>query len=364
MAQNRVIKREKLALKKVRHELLALLDRAQGDRNEDLLAEMIQTTVKLAADGADRGDLKILTRSLKELRYAFKVFAPYRSVRKVGIFGSTRAKEKSPYYQMAVQLGRRLAQEGFMVITGAGPGIMRAGHEGAGQKMSFGVNIQLPLPQEANAVIQGDPKLMTLHFFFTRKLILVKEADAVVFFPGGFGTHDEATEAITLAQMGKSQIVPILMVDLPNRGYWKEWENFVRGRMLEQDFVAEQDLSLFKIVEDVEVAVKEIQHFYSNFHSYRFVGEDLVIRLIHPPTPSLVTKLNRDFRDILYDRDIRETAALPEESDEAETLPLPRLLVPFNRRNFGRLRQMIDVINDQEGADQRGLSENRHPKHR
>lgn len=345
MAKNLRMRREKLALKQIKEELLNWVDRAPDNRNEDLLAEIIQTTLKLAADNTDRGDLKIVVRSLKELRYAFKVFAPYRSVRKIGIFGSTRAKEEDPHYRMAVQLGRRLAEEGFMVITGAGPGIMKAGHEGAGRKMSFGVNIRLPLPQKANPVIEGDRKLLTFHFFFTRKLTFIKEADAVVFFPGGFGTHDEAMESITLAQMGKSRIVPILMVDIPNWGYWREWESFVRLRMLKHDFVAEQDLHLFKIVEDLETAIGEIKHFYSNFHSYRFVGADLVIRLIHPPTPSLVAMLNREFQDILYGREIRETAALPEESEETETLSLRRLLVPFNRRNFGRLRQMIDAIN-------------------
>jgi uncharacterized protein (TIGR00730 family) len=347
VAKNRLVKREKLALNKVKQELLHLLDRAQGDRNEDLVAEMIQTIIKLAADDADRGDLKILTRTLKELRYAFKVFAPYRSVRKVAIFGSTRAEEGTPYYQMAFQLGRRLAEEGFMVITGAGPGIMQAGHEGAGRKMSFGTNIQLPLAQRPNPVIEGDPKLMTFHFFFTRKLMFVKEADAAIFCPGGFGTHDEASEAITLAQMGKSSIVPILMVDLPKAGYWRDWQTFVHDRMLKQGFVDKHDLSLFRIVENVEAAIQEIKTFYSNFHSYRFVGENLVIRLIHPPTPSLVTRLNRDFRDILDGGNIRETAALPEEAEETETLSFHRLLVPFNRRNFGRLRQMIDVINGQ-----------------
>lgn len=347
MAKNRVIKREKLALSKVKQELSDWLEHAPDNRNEDLLAEMIQTVLKLGADDADRGDLKILTRSLKELRYAFKVFAPYRSVRKVAIFGSTRAKQGSPYYQMAVQLGRRLAEEGFMVITGAGPGIMHAGHEGAGRKMSFGVNIQLPLAQKANPVIDGDPKLMSFHFFFTRKLSFVKEADAVVFCPGGFGTHDEASESITLAQMGKSNIVPILMLDLPKAGYWKDWYSFVQKRMLQQDFVDKHDLKLFKIVGDVEDVIKEIKSFYSNFHSYRFVGENLVIRMKHSPTPALVAKLNRDFRDILNEPEIRETPMLPEEAEETETFSLYRLLVPFNRQNFGRLRQMIDVINSE-----------------
>ena len=223
---------------------------------------------------------------------------------------------------------------------------MQAGHEGAGRERSFGVNIQLPFGQEANRFIRGDPKLMTFHFFFTRKLIFVKEADAVVFFPGGFGTHDEAIEALTLAQTGKSQIVPILMVDLPGRGYWREWEVFVRGRMLREEFISEQDLRLFRIVEDCGAAVQEIKKFYRNYHSYRFVGEDLVIRLLEPPSAAMIQRLNRDFRDILTDGEIRDTPTLPEEEEEPETHGLHRLLVPFNRKDFGRLREMIDVINE------------------
>lgn len=339
------MKRERVTLASLEHEMLEWLDHGRGSSNEDLIAEMIQTVLKLAGDEAGRGDLKILNRTLKELRYAFKVFAPFRSVRKVSIFGSTRVQERDPYYRLAVHLGRRLADEGFMVITGAGEGIMQAGHEGAGREQSFGVNIQLPFAQKPNRFICDDPKLVTFHFFYTRKLIFVKEADAVVFFPGGFGTHDEAIEALTLAQTGKSQIVPILLVDLPGGGYWREWESFVLRKMLNQGFISEQDLSFFKIIEDVDVAVREIKNFYSNYHSCRFVKQDLVIRLAHPPTAALINELNRDFRDILTEGEVKQTGPLPEESDDPETLSLHRLLVPFNRKDFGRLRQMIDVIN-------------------
>lgn len=334
-----------MTLSLIEPELAAWIDRTRGNPNEDLVSEMIRTVLKLTEDEASRGDLKILNRALKELRYAFKVFAPYRAVRKVSIFGSTRVSEGDPYYAAAAELGRRLAQEGLMVITGAGQGIMQAGHEGAGRERSFGVNIQLPFVQEANPFIQDDPKLVTFHFFFTRKLIFVKEADAVVFFPGGFGTHDEAIEALTLAQTGKSQIVPIIMVDLPGKGYWRDWEHFVRNRMLEQGFISPHDLDLFTIVEDVETAVGIIKDFYRNYHSYRFVKQDLVIRVLCPPTSDLVEGLNRDFRDILLEGEVRQTGPLPDELDDPETLSLHRLLVPFNRRDFGRLRQMIDRIN-------------------
>ncbi len=340
-------KRRVVTLASLEDEVLKWLQRAGGSPNEDLMAEMIQTILKLAGDEANRGDLKILNRSLKELRYAFKVFAPYRSVRKVSIFGSTWVKEEDPYYQLALALGRRLADEGFMIITGAGSGIMQAGHEGAGRERSFGVNILLPFGQPANEYIFDDPKLVTFHFFFTRKLIFVKEADAVVFFPGGFGTHDEVMESLTLTQTGKSQIVPILFVDLPGRGYWEEWKGFVQKRMLSQGFISEQDLSLVKVFEDVESAVQEIKRFYLNYHSYRFVSSDLVIRLENPPTAGLIKKLNEDFQDVLTEGEVRQTGPLPEEADDPDTLHLNRLLVPFNRSGFGRLRQMIDVINAQ-----------------
>lgn len=343
------MKREKMTLASLEPEIVQWLERGRGSPNEELIAEMLQTVFKLAGDEADRGDLKILTRALKELRYAFKVFAPYRSVRKVSIFGSTRVAEDNPYYRMAVRLGRRLADEGFMVITGAGTGIMQAGHEGAGRERSFGVNIQLPSVQQPNRIIRDDPKLITFHFFFTRKLIFVKEADAGVFFPGGYGTHDEAIEALTLSQTGKSQIVPILLVDLPGKGYWKEWEDFVRRRMLNEGFISEGDLNFFKIVEDVEVALQEIKNFYRNFHSYRFVRESLVIRLRQPPGPALIEVLNRDFRDLLTGGEVRPTGPLADEADEPEALSLHRLLVPFNRKDFGRLRKMIDVINGDHG---------------
>lgn len=313
---------------------------------EKLIAEMHQTVNKLATDPVSRGELKLLNRALKELRYAFKVFAPYRSVRKASFFGSSRTRENDPYYQMAAELGRRLVKEGFMIITGAGEGIMQAGHEGAGRERSFGANIRLPFIQEANRFIGKDPKLVTFRYFFTRKLVFVKEVDAFVFFPGGFGTHDEALEILTLTQTGKNQIVPILFMDLPGRNYWRDWERFVRSKLLDNGYISEQDLTLFKIVEDVSGAVGEILKFYRHYHSCRYVEGNLVMRLLHPPSDALIEKLNREFRDILVDGPIRRTDALPEESDEPETLHLYRLLIPFNRRDVGRLRQLIDAVND------------------
>jgi uncharacterized protein (TIGR00730 family) len=318
-----------------------------GVGSDVLIAEMLRTVAKLAGDETSRGDLKILNRALKELRYAFKIFAPYRSVRKVSIFGSTRVTEDDPYYILARNIGRRLAEEGFMVITGAGPGIMQAGHEGAGRERSFGVNIRLPFAQKANRFIQNDPKLMTFHFFFTRKLMFVKEADAFIFFPGGYGTQDELIEVLTLAQTGKSQLLPIILMDLPDNSYWGEWEAFQRRAILSRGYISEEELKLFRVVNDFDAAVQEIKNFYRNYHSYRFVRHNLVIRLNHLPSATLIDRLNREFHDILVEGRVMQTEPLPEESDEPDTSQLHRLLVHFNRQDFSRLRQMIDVINQE-----------------
>src|SRR5262245_34139543 len=294
--------------------------------NEDQFAGILRTVVKLAEGNAERGDLKILNRTLQELRRAFRVFAPYRHLRKVSMYGSTRVQESDPYYHLARNVGKALADAGLMVITGAGPGIMQAGHEGAGREKSFGVNIRLPSAQLANPVIRNDPKLMNFHFFFSRKLIFVKESDAVVIFPGGFGTHDELFESITLAQTGKSQLVPIILMDLPDGTYWSRWQQFVRDDMVSRGYINEQEMSLFKILTSAEAAVKEITGFYRNYHSYRFVKEDLVIRLNHAPSPALVEQLNREFADIVSDGKVRQTEPFPDEADDAKKPPLHRLV--------------------------------------
>jgi hypothetical protein len=331
-------------------EMVAEVDdwlRAQnGAANIDQYAGILRTVLKLAQDNADRGDLKILNRSMQELRHAFRIFAPYRDTRKVTIFGSTRVQEDDPYYHLARDVGKNLTRAGFMVITGAGPGIMQAGHEGAGREKSFGVNIRLPSVQDANPFIRDDPKLMNFHFFFTRKLMFVKEADAVVIFPGGFGTQDELFEAITLAQTGKSRLTPIILMDLPDGSYWPRWVDFLRDDVMSRGYVSEGETGLFKIITSAEAAVQEIAHFYRNFHSYRFVKDNLVIRLNHTPTKSLIDRLNSDFADILIGSKVMETEPLPEEADYPDTLPLPRLLMRFNREDHSRLRRMIDAIND------------------
>ncbi|MGH7846802.1 MAG: LOG family protein [Candidatus Binatia bacterium] len=339
------MRRGKQTLVDVEGEVRDWLEKARVSGNEDLVAEMLQTVLKLVTDGTSRGDLKVLNRTLKELRYAFKIFAPFRNSRKASIFGSGRILDADPYYAMAREFAGKLAARGFLVITGAGEGIMQAGNEGAGREKSFGVNIHLPFEQKPNRFIRRDAKLINFHFFFTRKLIFVKETDAVAIFPGGFGTHDEAIEILTLMQTGKTQLIPMVLLDFPESDYWKEWHRFVRTQMLAREYISEKDLSLFKILNDTEAAVQEICSFYRNFHSYRFVNRNLVIRIVNPPTAGLLEHLNEEFKDVLYGGAVTETAALPEEFNEPEALNFHRILVPFDRRNYGRLRQMIDSIN-------------------
>ena len=339
------MEQQKTALTDIVAQIDQWLRERNGSGNEDQFAGILRTVVKLAEDNAGRGDLKILNRAMQELRHAFRIFAPYRHIRKVSIFGSTRVLENDPYYSLAKSLGRSLAQADYMVITGAGPGIMQAGHEGAGREKSFGVNIRLPSVQAANPFILDDPKLMNFHFFFTRKLTFVKEADAVVIFPGGFGTHDELLESITLAQTGKSQIVPIILMDVPGGTYWSRWQEFLRDDVMSRGYIVEREMTFFKIFTEADAALNEITSFYRHYHSYRFVKHELVIRLNNPPAPQLIERLNREFADIVTDGKVRQTEPLAEEADDPDTLHLHRLLVRFNRVDFARLRQMIDVIN-------------------
>jgi uncharacterized protein (TIGR00730 family) len=333
-----------------RRDVLAeLLPRIQGEeptRDEAFVREMVETSLRLLRDGTGTGDLKILNAALRELRYAFKVFAPYRQVRKVSCFGSARTPATAPAYRTAKEFSRQIADRGYMVITGGGDGIMRACQEGAGRERSFGANIRLPFEQEPNEFIQNDPKLVTFRYFFTRKLIFVKEADAVVLFPGGFGTHDEGYEVLTLVQTGKGRPLPIVFVDSPRGTFWKTWLRYVHDHLLRAKLISEDDLSLFKVTTSVEEAVEEIAGFYRVYHSSRLVGLDFVIRLTRAVPASLVQQLTRDFADILAGSQIAQSRALPDEREqEPELDALPRLVCRLVHGRAGRLRQLIDRLN-------------------
>lgn len=312
--------------------------------NQDLYAEMLVTLCRLARDGASRADVKLLNKALAELRYAFKTFAPYRETRKVSIYGSARTPPEHPNYHAAEAFGRQMSAAGWMVITGAGDGIMKAGHGGAGKEKSFGVAIRLPFEQRTNEIIAEDPKLVNFRYFFTRKLTFMKEASAVALFPGGFGTQDELFEAMTLVQTGKSSLIPIVMCEEPGGTYWPHWRRYVEQELLAKGMIGEEDMSLFLITDSVEAAVHDITRFYRVYHSSRVVGDDLVLRLLRPLSPRTLERLNDEFAPrILTAGRISQVAALPDENGE---LPdLPRLQMQFDRKSLGLLRQLIDVVN-------------------
>ena len=322
-----------------------LVDYKGGGSNAEAVEDIIGNALKLLRDVQDSGDVRVIQTAIRELRYAFKLFAPYADKRKVTIFGSARTQPSRAEYQQAKEFGRKIAEAGFMVITGAGPGIMHAGHEGAGPENSFGVNIRLPWEQSANPVILHDKKLVTFKYFFTRKLIFIRHSDAIVLFPGGFGTLDEGYEALTLMQTGKSQIMPLVLVDRPGGNYWKTWDLHIREQLLQEGLISPDDLNLYQITDDVNEAVEIIKRFYANFHSSRFVKDVLVIRLKRLPEKSALAELNRSFADIVTGQEIKPVEAFPEEKSDEDALGMKRVAFGFNRRDYGRLRELIDALN-------------------
>ncbi len=317
------------------------------ERIDDLIQLIRDSAQRLADDPPARGDMKIISRTLRELRYAFKIFAAYRKQRKVTVFGSARTPAGEPAYQACVDFGRAMAERDWMVITGAAQGIMEAGHVGAGRNMSMGLNIMLPFEQTANAIIDGDDKLVNMKYFFTRKLMFVKECDAAVCYPGGFGTMDEAMEVLTLVQTGKRDIVPIILADAPGGTYWKKLDEFFREELLAGGMISQEDLHLYSVTEDYEAAADEIIQFYKNYDSMRYVGRDLVLRLKKPLSDEALGIVNRDFADILNSGEFVQCGKLEEELDDPDRNDLTRLVAHFNRRNHGRLRQLINFINTQ-----------------
>ncbi len=313
--------------------------------SQDLYQVMRHTIDRLEKDQTARGDLKILSRTLRELRYAFTVFRPFRRRRKVTIFGSARTQPDHPEYQSAVSLGNRFAEHGWMVITGAGGGIMEAGHRGAGREASMGLNIMLPFEQSANEYIIGDPKLVTMKYFFTRKLMFVKECSAVVCLPGGFGTLDEALETLTLMQTGKQTMLPLVLLDHPGGSYWKDLGQFINKQLLGSGMISPADVNLYKITNSVDETIDEIIRFYSVYHSLRYVKDRLVFRLNRKLTDQQLAAIQEDFADILSGGKFQQRDALPEEEGEPDLAGLPRLVFRFDRRQLGRLRMLIDQIN-------------------
>ena len=318
---------------------------APAESIEEFVRQIKETADKLVTDGASRGDAKLLAMAVKELRHCFRVFAQYRGQRKATVFGSARTPVDHPAFQACVQFSQKIVEQGWRVITGAASGIMEAGHVGAGRDASFGLNILLPFETSANPIILGDSKLMNLRYFFTRKLVFIKESDAVVLFPGGFGTHDEAFETLTLVQTGKTHVFPIVLVDEPGGTYWQRWQEFVKEALLEQGYIGKQDLSLYKITDSPDEAVQEVVQFYKVYHSMRYVSGDLVLRLRTPISEKTLSDLQLNYSDILTSGTFESCGMLPPEANEPALRDLPRLKFRFNRHDHGRLRQLIDAIN-------------------
>lgn len=324
---------------------LAFLKEMGVEQDTDLAADMLQAVVRLAKDQPGRGEMKLMARSYKELRYAFKIFKPYRNRRKVSIFGSARTPENHPNYQATVRFAKLLAEAGFMVITGAGGGIMAAGHEGAGQASSFGVAIRLPFEQQTNHFIANDEKLIHFRYFFSRKLVFVKETHAIALFPGGFGTHDEGFEVLTLVQTGRCDPLPIVLMEEPGGTYWKQWDQFVRSALLGQQLISPEDTCLYFITQDPQEALNHIARFYRNYHSLRYIKHHLLLRIQHAPTPAELAALQVEFKDIVTDGQM-ELVPAQEVEPESEIFPnTPRIRLVFDRRELARLRMFIDRLN-------------------
>lgn len=335
------------ALQSLPADLVELIDQLPNLQHGKWIQRALAVLVRIAGEEVDRLDWKILTAALEDLEQGFQVFYPYRHIRKVTIFGSARMSPETQEYHLAVELAQALAQRGYMVITGAGGGIMQAGNEGAGGENSFGLNIQLPYEQGANPYIRGDSKLINFKYFFTRKLFFLRESDAIALFPGGYGTQDEAFECLTLCQTGKNGPVPLVLIDSPGGEYWHAWNDYICQHLVQTGLVSPEDPGIYTITDRVDLACEAINKFYRIYHSSRYVGEQFVMRLNCELSDAQVEQLNQDFSDIIIKGKIQKSQALSQESGD-ETAALPRLIFYFNQRDLGRLYQLIANINQLE----------------
>jgi uncharacterized protein (TIGR00730 family) len=321
----------------------------QDDPRWRAVQEAVESVAGLLTDGGDLGQLRLVRTALDEMRRTYRLFNQYRGVRKVSIFGSARTPSHHPDYLAAREFGRLMASHGWMAITGAGDGIMKAGHEGPSRESSFGLGIRLPFESRPNDIIQGDDKLIEFRYFFTRKLMFLSQSDAVAVFPGGFGTHDELFETLTLVQTGRSHIMPIVLVegldaDGTSRGYWHDWQEFVRDELLRNGWISPEDMALFRIVQTPQEAVDEVLRFYRRYHSSRYVRDNLVIRLNAPLPSADLQRIAAEFRPLFASGTVEQREALSEERGEHGHLT--RLVFHHTRRDFGMLRRLIDRLND------------------
>jgi len=324
-----------------------LIETAGGIRRPKYIREMIIASLKAGQEDDESADLKVMNTTLKEMRFTSKVFSPYQNIRKVTVFGSARTQTGDPVYEMAKLFGEKLAEAGYMVITGGGEGIMKAVNEGAGSEHSFGVNIRLPFEQKPNYVLHGSPRVITYKYFFNRKIAFLSEADAVALFPGGFGTLDEAMETLTLMQTGKRNPMPLVLVDNPECSYWPSMVKLFEEELLARNYIGPSDFALFQRVCTVDDAVEKINHFYRRYHSLRYVHSQLVVRMTSQLNCDAIEKLTGQFQDILLPGgSIVASRALEAEIADGDVIDLPRLVIDFNRMDFGRLMNFIDSINN------------------
>lgn len=308
----------------------------------DLVTQLIQTGLKLLIENHDTGQLKLMTRALKEMRHAYRIFNRYRNVHRVSIFGSARTPEDHPDYLSAKAFSIGMADRGWMCITGAANGIMKAGLEGSKRQSSFGLSIRLPFEIPTNTLIEGDSKLIIFRYFFTRKLMFISHSNAVAVFPGGFGTLDELFEVLTLIQTGKSSIIPVVLIEGTTGIYWKHWENYIQTHLLTNGWISPEDTNFYYLASSAEDALKHIERFYHRYHSSRYVRDILVLRLLEPLNAQHLEQLNQQFSILIKSGKMEMSAPLPEETDYLE---LPRLIFRHTRQDFGILRKLIDQIN-------------------
>lgn len=327
-----------------------LLDASGTTANRDVLRDILRTAAGLAGDGADRLNLKITAAALKEMRAAFTMFVPLQGTPKVTVFGSARTAEHDPLYGQARRLASQLSEAGWMVITGAGPGIMQAAAEGAGPEHAIGISISLPFEEKPSDVLAGGDRVVAMKYFFTRKLMLIKESSAFVCLPGGFGTQDETFELFTLLQTGKASPAPVVLLDVPGGTYWSRWVEYVDDELVAAGLVSPQDHDLYLATDDVDEAVAEVQRFWRSYHSIRWAGSQLVVRLLHEPTDAEVADLNERFGDLLVEGQIERTDPLPAEVSDRDNLELPRLVMTYEPRKAGRLRALINALNELPSA--------------
>ncbi|WP_068471191.1 LOG family protein [Candidatus Protochlamydia phocaeensis] len=325
------------------NDLLAFIGAKPDSLEADLVGQIIYGSLKMAKEGYDLGQLKLMTRAFKEMRYAYRIFNQYPSGKRISIFGSARTPPDHPDYVAAKAFSAEMARHGWVCITGAADGIMKAGLEGAQKESSFGLSIRLPFEAPINSLLAGDPKLITFRYFFTRKLMFLSHSDAIAAFPGGVGTQDELFEVLTLIQTGKANIVPVVLLEGEGRSYWQAWMEYVNKNLLDNGWISSEDLHLFYRAPTVEAAAEHIQHFYHRYHSSRYVKDILVIRMLTPLTQEQIESLHADFAPLLKSGTFYSTSALPEETDH---LNLPRLAFEHNHKHFGLLRLLIDRVND------------------